>query len=862
MRRFSFILLFYILIVKISLCTIINVPGDSVTIQGGIYGANTGDTVLVDTGLYHESIDLDKNIVLASKYLLTGDTSYISKTVIIGTNGNYVIKISNSSTDSLFVVGFTIRGGKDGVRPMSRFTIHHCRVINCFDGIDYETPSGGVCRDNIFEYNSDDGIDLDGEVDIIIENNLVRHNGDDGIEIRFHAYSGPLLTYIIRNNVIYDNGEDGIQLIDYPDTSNRVFYFERNLICNNAMAGVGCMSNGKTKETYEGASIPEPIFFINNTIDSNYYGFAGGDNMMFFNNIVSNSTSKGVKKINGNSLVAHCLFWGNGSDFLFSNIDTSTVVFSSPQYSSNYNLQQTSPCIDAGNPGIGCDPDSTILDIGAVHYQQPLSGLIISGPLGITGCVDDTVSFSVSAVTNGNLNYQWKKDGINIIGANDSIFNINSVSLNDSGIYSCLVSSLCNSQSSSNAILSVSSIPNAYAGADTIINFGDSIILTAIGGASFLWSTGDTSSSIVVNPYISTTYSVTVTNNSGCVSTDEVAVTVNVLPDLLIANIETNTPLVSQGSSLTIECKVENRGNMAASQSKIKYYLSSNQILGCCDVYLGSKIVGNISPGGINTVSKTLNIPVSTYSGIYYVICVCDGLNDVVESNEYNNDSAIQISIGSYPDLIVINPSTSTYSITPGANFYTRCWVKNSGNASSNQSKLRYFLSTDQIYDNSDIFLTGITVSGLSAGGKVKKIKSITIPNYVPTGNWYVLFKSDAFHQIAEFDENNNVSYTQIQVNSSVKSQLVSVNEQRNQNRITLYPNPSSGIVNVNFAPEYEVFINATCFDAFGNIIIEIQNIDTRNGDFKLDFTRLNRGVYFVRFINNRELYTEKVIIR
>lgn len=52
----------------------------------------------------------------------------------------------------------------------------------------------------------------------------------------------------------------------------------------------------------------------------------------------------------------------------------------------------------------------------------------------------------------------------------------------------------------------------------------DSTILTAWGGIEYLWSTGDTTQSIVVAPSIETTYYVTVTDENGCSSTAEAVV--------------------------------------------------------------------------------------------------------------------------------------------------------------------------------------------------------------------------------------------------------------------------------------------------------------------------------------------------
>ncbi|GAA3510406.1 hypothetical protein GCM10022393_24690 [Aquimarina addita] len=64
------------------------------------------------------------------------------------------------------------------------------------------------------------------------------------------------------------------------------------------------------------------------------------------------------------------------------------------------------------------------------------------------------------------------------------------------------------------------------AGVDQTICEGDIVTLTAIGDGAFMWSTGETTASIEVSPYETTTYSVSIMNGD-CVASDEVLVTVN-----------------------------------------------------------------------------------------------------------------------------------------------------------------------------------------------------------------------------------------------------------------------------------------------------------------------------------------------
>ena len=61
--------------------------------------------------------------------------------------------------------------------------------------------------------------------------------------------------------------------------------------------------------------------------------------------------------------------------------------------------------------------------------------------------------------------------------------------------------------------------PAASAGPDVIIAPGNSVLLTATGGGTYLWSTGETNSSILVSPSADTTYCVTVFDANLCSDT-------------------------------------------------------------------------------------------------------------------------------------------------------------------------------------------------------------------------------------------------------------------------------------------------------------------------------------------------------
>ena len=113
MRNSTWITAIILLVSSTAQATIINVPADSTTIQGGINGAAPSDTVLVQPGRYVENINYNgKGIVLGSLLLTTGDTSYISQTIIDGDSSGSVVTYSSGEDSTAVLLGFTIANGQ------------------------------------------------------------------------------------------------------------------------------------------------------------------------------------------------------------------------------------------------------------------------------------------------------------------------------------------------------------------------------------------------------------------------------------------------------------------------------------------------------------------------------------------------------------------------------------------------------------------------------------------------------------------------------------------------------------------------------------------------------------------------------
>lgn len=166
--------------------------------------------------------------------------------------------------------------------------------------------------------------------------------------------------------------------------------------------------------------------------------------------------------------------------------------------------------------------------MGVQPYALPT--ILVSSDRGTDICRGSQVSFTATVTHAGTSpSYQWKKNQVNV-GYNSSVFT--SSDLSDNDVISCTLTSnfACATQpvvQSNDITMNVHQLPLVDAGADQTILQGSSVVLTASGANNYLWSTGDTTASIVKSPAATTSYIVATTNGNGCTQTDTVTVTVN-----------------------------------------------------------------------------------------------------------------------------------------------------------------------------------------------------------------------------------------------------------------------------------------------------------------------------------------------
>lgn len=304
--------------------TIRNVPAQYSTIQSAVSACSNGDTVLVQPGTYTENVNFrNRKIVLTSRFYQNMDLSFISNTIINGSNP------SHPDTASCVIIA----GGQDSTSVLQGFTL--------------TGGKGTIWNDEHFAgfYREGGGL-LVALCNPVIQYNIIRDNT------------------CITGGIANSTGGGGARLGD-----GYVRFYNNVVINNSARYGAGIVLN------YSGGEIK------NNIIAKNYGSMQfGAGSAIWMNNTFSrprivenntivynsaNSQSPGIYNSAGSTTIRNNIVWGNtgGNNSQFSGpqmlvtycnvqggIAGAGNINSEPLFdTTNYYLRSNSPCIDKGD---------------------------------------------------------------------------------------------------------------------------------------------------------------------------------------------------------------------------------------------------------------------------------------------------------------------------------------------------------------------------------------------------------------------------------------------------------------------------------------------------------------------------------
>ncbi len=191
-----------------------------------------------------------------------------------------------------------------------------------------------------------------------------------------------------------------------------------------------------------------------------------------------------------------------------------------------------------------------------------------------TLCQGDSITLTASSATS----YLWSNNAIS-----------QSITVSSAGNYAVTVidANGCTGTSAQKKVtVNTNPSPTITASGATTFCQGDSVTLTASSGASYLWSNGETSKSIVVST--SGNYSVAVTNSKGCTgssTTTTVTVysnplSVNLGGDVVLCNGTSATLSVASGFTTYLWSTGSNTNSITVSSTGT-YYISVTDMNGC-----------------------------------------------------------------------------------------------------------------------------------------------------------------------------------------------------------------------------------------------------------------------------------------
>jgi hypothetical protein len=282
---------FFIFVSINSNANIIHVPDDYPSIQMAIDTANSGDTVLVAPGIYHENVNISSDhLYLLSHYFITGDTSIISQTIIEGDMSTYALYV-NGYQSGVEVNGFTVRNGRGGVAASGKVYLKNM-IVRDNEYIAWQCKAAGIRLDGFT------GIMENVE----IMNNLGNYYGG--------GVSAMSCTTVFRNVNIHDN-------ICYT-MGGGIYSRDSEITIINSVIDNNSGNFGGGLDLFSGND-----FTFINTIISNNWGSKGGgleimySNVTFINsnivNNVSNWEGSGFWSRASTQVILNSIFYNNES---------------------------------------------------------------------------------------------------------------------------------------------------------------------------------------------------------------------------------------------------------------------------------------------------------------------------------------------------------------------------------------------------------------------------------------------------------------------------------------------------------------------------------------------------------------------
>ena len=174
-----------------------------------------------------------------------------------------------------------------------------------------------------------------------------------------------------------------------------------------------------------------------------------------------------------------------------------------------------------------------------------------------------------------------------------------------------------------------------------------------------------------------------------------------------------------------------NAGDGESAATTMRFYRSSDVTITPADTLVGTAVVEAL--GASETARKTLTTTApSTLGSYYYGACVDAVTGESVTTNNCSPSVFLEVVPADAPDLLVQPPEAHSNTLSAGATFTLSAYVRNltrSFEATSEETTLRWYSSTDDRISTSDTEVGTDAVPALGALGSSRETVELTAPS-------------------------------------------------------------------------------------------------------------------------------------
>ena len=220
--------------------------------------------------------------------------------------------------------------------------------------------------------------------------------------------------------------------------------------------------------------------------------------------------------------------------------------------------------------------------------------------------------------------------------------------------------------------------------------------------------------------------------NNNCSTAVAVTVENTGRVDFVVESVRASKTTVKPGENFQISAVIRNQGEIAATATVLRYYLSMDEDITTADTEIHTATLPIIAADATRQQSRQFIAPdpPGTY---YYGVCV-----DTVEGEDDTDNNcsvAVAVTVGGADLMIDGTPQVSKTTLSPGETFQINTRVWNAGSAISDATTLRYYLSTDDTISSEDTEVDSDNVAVLSGKGahasrrRAELSKTLTAPD-------------------------------------------------------------------------------------------------------------------------------------